>query len=348
MKINYNLKLVARVLVILPFLVFTISTLVSFAFPFRELKEGNPVPEVTLNPMEAGKSRVTFSALKGKPFIVIFWGADLPEKIEHSAKVLGEIEELVPFLNERNIQRYSVNVQNDDNAAITEVVSKSKSTIETYMDENLKAYSTLGIYVMPVVLLVDKEGNAAAGMGYSHDLVDRLKGSIEIMLGEKTEAQVAAELRPEMVEASDEVKSSRRHFNYGLVMIKRRQFDAAIRELSKAVEIDPGMIDAHLQLGCLYLGNNDYDNAEIAINKALETDPQSVKGRICRGELLRLRKQLDEAEKLLQEVINSHPEDYEAHYYLGRVLEDKKQGKEAMENYKKAYGSIVKYSVRKK
>ena len=108
------------------------------------------------------------------------------------------------------------------------------------------------------------------------------------------------------------------------------------------------MIDAHLQLGCLYLGNNDYDNAEIAINKALETDPQSVKGRICRGELLRLRKQLDEAEKLLQEVINSHPEDYEAHYYLGRVLEDKKQGKEAMEKYKKAYGSIVKYSVKNK
>ena len=348
MKINYNLKLVTRVLVILPILVFTISTLVSFAFPFRELTEGNPVPDVTLTPMEAEKSKVTFSGLKGMPFIVIFWGADLPEKIEHSAKILGEIEELVPFLNERNIQRYSVNVQNDDSAAIEEVINKSKSTIEIYKDENLKAYSTLGIYVMPVVLLVDKEGNAAAGMGYSHDLIDRLKGSIEIMLGEKTEAQVAAELRPEMVEASDEMKSSRRHFNYGMVMKKRGQFDAAIRELSKAVESDPNMSAAHLQLGCLYLGRNDYDNAEIAINKVLETDPESVKGRICRGELLRLRKQLDEAEKLLQEVISSHPENYEAHYYLGRVLEDKNKDKEAMENYKKAYGSIVKYSVRNK
>ena len=348
MKTNYNLKLVARVLVILPILVFTISTLVSFAFPFRELQEGNPVPDVTLTPMEVEKSKVTFSELKGKPFIVIFWGADLPEKIEHSAKVLGEIEELVPFLNERNIQRYSVNVQNDDNAAITEVVSKSKSTIETFKDENLKVYSTLGIFVMPVVLLVDKEGNAAAGMGYSHDLIDRLKGSIEIMLGEKTAEQVAAELRPEMVEATAEAKASRRHFNYGMVMIKRGQFDAAIRELSKAVENDPGMSAAYLQLGCLYLGKNDYENAETAINKVLDADPESVQGRICRGELLRLRKQLDEAEKLLQEVISSHPENYKAKYNLGRVLEDKKTNQEAMENYKKAYRSIVKYSVRNK
>ena len=108
------------------------------------------------------------------------------------------------------------------------------------------------------------------------------------------------------------------------------------------------MSAALLQLWFLYLGKNDYDNAEISINKALETDPESVKGRICRGELLRLRKQLDEAEKLLQEVISSHPENYEAHYYLGHVLEDKKKDKEAMENYKKAYGAIVKYSVRNK
>jgi tetratricopeptide (TPR) repeat protein len=348
MQINSNLKLVARVLIILPVLFLTINTVVVVAFPFRELKEGNPVPDVTLTPLETEKSKVTFSGIKGTPFIVIFWGADLPEKIKHSAQILGDIEKLVPFLDERNIQRYSVNVQNDGNDAVQEVVSKSKSTIEIYKDENLKAYATLGIYVMPVVLLVDQEGNVSAGMGYSHDLIDRLKGSIEIMLGEKTEAQVAAELRPEMIEATAEEKASKRHFSYGMVMMKRGQFDAAIRELSKAVENDPGMSAAYLQLGCLYLGKNEYENAERAINKALDADPESVQGKICQGELLRLRKQLDEAEKLLQEVISSHPENYKAKYNLGRVLEDKKKDKEAMENYKKAYRSIVKYSVRNK
>jgi len=343
---NYYLKFVARILIILPVLLLSLYTLVAAAFPFREFKVGDPVPDVTLAPMEAGKSQITFSGLKGKPFIVIFWGADLPEKIKHSAKVLGEIEGLVPFLNERNIDRYSINVQNDDSAAINEVLNKSKSSIAIYKDENLKAYGALGIYVVPTFLLVDRDGNVAAGMGYSRDLVDRLKGSIEIMLGEKTAEQVAAELRPEMIEASDEAKGSRRHFNYGLVMVKRGQFDAAIREFSKAVEIDPSMSKSHLQLGCLYLRKNDYENAEIAIDKVLEVDPESVRGKICRGELLRLKKQLDEADKLLLKVISAHPEKYEAHYNLGRVLEDKKKNKESMESYKKAYISILKYSVK--
>jgi Tfp pilus assembly protein PilF len=233
----------------------------------------------------------------------------------------------------------------DPAAVINEVVDKSKSTIKVYLDENQKAYATLGIFVMPTVLLVDKDGNVAAGMGYSRDLMDRLKGAVEIMLGEKTAEQVAAELRPEMIEISAEEKASRRHFDFGMVMLKRGQLDAAIREFGKAVEVDPGMSKAHLQLGCLYLGNNELENAEKSINKTLEADPDSVNGKICRGELLRLKGELEQAAKELQAVITSHPEKYDAYYYLGRVFEDQKKEKEAMDMYKKGYKLILKHSV---
>lgn len=343
---NYNLKLVARVLTISTIILFTFSSMAASAFPFREFKEGDPVPDVTLTSMETGSPKLTFSGQKGAPFIVIFWGADLPEKIEYSAKILGEIEELVPFLNKRNVQRYSVNVQNDDSAAIQEVVSKSKSSIGIYKDENLKAYATLGIYVIPAVLLVDGKGNVAAGMGYSRDLVDRLKGSIEIMLGEKTPEQVAAELRPEMTEASDDEKKVKRHFGYGIVMIKRGQFDAAIREFAKVIEIDPGMNNANLQLGRLYLGKGDSENAETAISKLLEAEPDSIQGNVYQGEILRIKKQFAQADELLKTIISAHPEKYDAHYYLGRVSTDMKKDREAMESYKKAYKSILNYSVR--
>lgn len=348
MKANRHLKLIIRVLVILSVLFFNINTLMAVAFPFRQFDVGDPVPDVTLKPMEAGKSAVTFSGLKGKPFIAVFWGADLPEKIERSAKTLAEIETLALFLKERNVQRFSVNVQNDEAATINEVASKSNSTIDIYLDENKKAYATLGIFVMPTVLLVDKNGNVAAGMGYSRDLIDRLKGSVEIMLGEKTAEQVAAELRPEMKEASAEAKASRRHYDFGVVMMKRGQVDAAIREFAKAVEVDPAMSDAHVQISCLYLGKNELENAEKAINKALEVDPESVKGKICRGELLRLKGQLDEAAKQLQTIVDAHPDSYPAYYNLGRVLEDQKKDKESMEIYKKAYKAIQKHSVKGK
>lgn len=346
MLINNNLKLMVRVFIIVSIIILHINTLDVFSFPFRELEIGDPIPDVTLPSLEPGKPSLRFSELLGSPFLVIFWGADLPEKIKHSAKILGGIDELAPFLNERNIQRYSVNVQNDDRAAIDKVISKSASSIQVYLDKSQEAYAKLGIYIMPSVLLVDKDGNVAAGMGYSNDLVDRLKGSVEIMLGEKTAEQVAAELRPEMVELSAEDKASKRHFSFGIVMMKRRYFDQAIREFSQAVEIDPGMIEAQLNLGCLYLTKEDHENAEVALNVVLEAEPESVKGRICRGELLRLRKQLDEAGELLRKVLKEDPENYKAYYYLGRVLEDEQKDKMAMENYKKAYGSILKYSAR--
>jgi len=345
MKTNRKFKLIVRVLVIFSVLFLNINTLMAVAFPFREFKEGDPVPDVTLKAFKDGQSVATFSGLKGKPFIAVFWGADLPEKVEHSAKVLAEVETLSSFLKERNVQLLSVNVQSDTATVINEVISKSKSSINTYMDENQKAYATLGIFVMPTVLLVDKDGNASAGMGYSHDLVDRLRGSVEIMLGEKTVEQVEAELRPEMKVVSAEDKASRRHYDFGMVMMKRGQIDAAIREFGKAVEVDPGMSEAHLQLGCLYLGNSELDNAEKAINMAIETDPDSVGGKVCRGELLRLKGELDKAASELQAIVASHPDKYDAYYYLGRVYEDQKKDKESMDNYKNAYKEILKHSV---
>ncbi|MCL7489019.1 MAG: tetratricopeptide repeat protein [Desulfobulbaceae bacterium] len=345
MQAGHYGKFIFRIMISLSVLFLYTTTLMAVAFPFREFNEGDSVPDVTLKSFEAGRQAVTFSGIKGKPFIAVFWGADLPEKIEHSAKVLAELENLASFLQERNVQRLSVNVQNDDAAAINEVLNRSGSTMALYVDENQKAYATLGIFVMPTVLLVDKDGNVAAGMGYSRDLVDRLKGAVEVMLGEKTAEQVAAELRPEMKVASDQEKAGRRHFDFGMVMLKRGQMDAAVREFAKAVEIDPEMSEAQLRLGCLYLRGNELDRAENAINKALEADPGSVDGRICRGELLRLKGQTDEAATELQAAVALQPDKYDAYYYLGRVLEDQKKHRDAMDMYKKAYGEILKQSA---
>ena len=198
MKANRYLKITSRILVIMFVLFFNINTQIALAFPFLGFEKGGPVPDVNLQPLVKDQSGVTFSGLKGEPFIVVFWGADLPEKIENSARILAEVESLTPFLEERNVQRFSVNVQNDDPAAINEVAKKSRSSIDIFLDENKLAYKKLGIFVMPTVLLVDKDGNVSAGLGYSRDLIDRLKGSVEVMLGEKTAEQVAAELWPEM------------------------------------------------------------------------------------------------------------------------------------------------------
>ncbi len=340
-----KIKAIVRVSVVLSFLFLNINILMAVAFPFREFSEGDPVPDVQLNAFDKNDQAVSFSTLKGKPFVAVFWGADLPEKRDRSIQLLQDVGSLAPFLKERKIELISVNVQGDDATTIQDVVSSSQSDIKVYLDQDRKAYGTLGIFVMPTVLLVDKNGNVAAGMGYSRDLVDRLRGSVEIMLGEKTPEQVQAELRPEMIEATDEEKAVRRHFDYGLVMLKRGQLETAIRELNKAVEVDPNLAAAHIELACVYLETDRLDDAEKSVNKALEVQPDAVRALICRSELKRRKGMLDDALKDIQETVAAHPSNSAGYYVLGKVYQDQKKDKDAMSAFKKAYQLMMKESV---
>ena len=340
-KINF----IVRIIVVVSVVFLNINILMAEAFPFREFDEGDQVPDVQLNALEKDGQQVTFSGMKGSPFVAVFWGADLPEKKDRSVQVLEKVGSLTPFLTERQVKLISVNVQGDDAATIQEVMDKSNSAIKVYLDQDRNAYGTLGIFVMPTVLLVDENGKVAVGMGYSRDLVDRLKGSVEIMLGEKTPEQVQAELRPEMKEASDEEKATRRHLDYGLVMLKRGQLDIAIRELSKAVEIDPNLTRAHIELGCIYLEADRLDDAEISVNKALSVEPDLVRAQICRCELKRKKGLFDDAVTDLQTIIAANSSNSVVQYVLGKTYQDMKKDKGAMEAFKKAYQYRIKQSV---
>ncbi len=317
----------------------------AYSFPFREFSLGDPVPEVLLQ-QSTDQKTVSFSELKGRPFITVFWGADLPAKMKRSIQTLQEIESLLPFLQQRDILLISVNIQGDDPGVIQGVVSESKSSFPIFLDLEKQVYGDLGIFVMPTILLVDKEGKARSGLGYRPDMVDRLKGEVEIMLGEKTDEQVQAELYPVMEEKSSEEKTGNLHFNLGLVMAQRGLPDNAIREFLKALEINPEKEQAHIELGCLYLESGELGKAESEIIQGLQALPDSLPGKICRGQILSQKGQPDEAIKEFKALIKDFPALPEIYYQLGRAFE--KQGKVdvAMTTMKKAYLMLLKKTVK--
>lgn len=340
---KFNPQCVFKIGVLVLIFVFNTSTLMAVAFPFREFEVGDTVPDVTLKGFRDSTKEVSFSELRGKPFVAVFWGADIEEKRERSAKTLKGLEELSSFLAERQIKVVSANVQVDEPAVIEEVINEADSNFDVYVDENRNAYASLGIFIMPTILLVDKDGKVVAGMGFSHDVVQRLRGEIEIMLGEKNREQVMAELRPEMKEPTEEEKASRRHMDFGLVMRKRGQIEASIRELKKAVEINPKLTKAHFELGCIYLEKGELEEAEDAFDTALESDPDSLRGRICKTKYKREKGLTEEAIKDLQFILQEYPDAYDALYTLGLSYEDLNKPQKAMEAYRKAYLAIEKY-----
>ena len=277
----------------------------------------------------------------------MFFGADIPTKKERSVKALTALQKMAPFLEGKGVVVITVDVQGDDPDVIREVIAESALAFPVYIDAGRQAYGNLGIFVMPSIMLVAADGTVAAGMGYSHDLDQRLKGEIEVMVGEKTRAQVEEELRPEMVEKSEEEKGAHRHYNLAMTMVERGQPEVAMRELAKAIALAPEMGKAHVHLGCLELEDGQIEKARASLAKGTELEPEMLEGKICAAQLKAKDGELDEAIDDLNFMMLRNSRSPSLHYVLGTMLEAKDDKANALREYRKAYELLQKSTSEK-
>ncbi len=305
------------------------------AFPFRTVSIGDQLPPFTLKSTNGEDFSTT--NLKNSPAVLIFWGADLPTKKKRASVALKSLESLKPFLQQKQVKILSINVQGDPETVLQEVRLDSGSTIPFYIDSNKEAYKALGIFVMPSILVIDKDGRIVAGMGYSRNMASMLKGEIMILLGEKTRGQVEKELHPKIIHKTAGEKAARRHLNMGLVMLHRGMREAAMSELKKSLELAPELADAHIELGCLYELAGNTKMAEIELNKGIDLDPTSVRAQICTARLKARKGEIDEAISDLNGLMLRNSRNPELHYLLGILYDKKGACKKAVSELKKAY-----------
>ena len=323
-------------LVSLHFISFVISER-GEAFPFQNFKVGAAVPAATFFQYNAAY-KTSFSDYQGQPLVVLFWGADIPEKKQRSVKILAQLEDLKPFLKARHVALLSVNIQGDDPLTIRQALQESGSTELVFTDPDKTAYANLGIYVMPAILLLDNNGRVAAGFGYSRDLLAKLKGETEILLNEKTRLQVQQELQPSMPVEQPEKLKANTHFNAGLHLLKRGFSQKAKREFDKAIHLDPQLAEGHIELGCLYLESGNSKEAEQSLQIGLRIQPDSLHGRICRAQLNALQtEKISNAINDMEKLAASYSSDPEPIYTLGTLHEKQQRYDTAIRYYRKAY-----------
>lgn len=306
------------------------------SFPFRSINVGDPLPAVTVKSLR-GQQDEPLARYKGKPLLLLFFGADIPTKKERSVKALQAVAKLADFLAGKGVVVLGVDAQGDDAALVTEVGGLAGWSLPLYIDADKQAYGTLGIFVMPSLLLVGGDGKVVAGMGYSHDLGQRLKGEVEVMLGEKGRLQVEEELRPAMVEKSAEEKSAARHYGLGMTMLERGQPETAMAELAKAVSLEPSLGKAHLHLGCLQLDSGQVAEAKLSLARGMALEPEMIEGKICQARLKAAEGNVDEAIDDLGFLLLRNSRNQGLHYVLGQLLESKGEVTGAMQEYRKAY-----------
>lgn len=109
----------------------------------------------------------------------------------------------------------------------------------------------------------------------------------------------------------------------GRLLAGNGRFDAAERELRRALRLDPERADVHGNLGVLYFKRGLYGQAEVELKRATELDPGSPAAHFYRGEALNQLGRVDEALEMLERAVALDSSNARAFYTMG-ILYDKK------------------------
>ncbi|MBM4432468.1 MAG: tetratricopeptide repeat protein [Chloroflexi bacterium] len=77
--------------------------------------------------------------------------------------------------------------------------------------------------------------------------------------------------------------SAEESYNRGCELLDEGEYDEAIDEFTKAIELDPAYADAYSNRGWAYAITEQYDRAIADYNRAIELDPQNASVYVYRG-----------------------------------------------------------------
>lgn len=136
----------------------------------------------------------------------------------------------------------------------------------------------------------------------------------------------------------EQTKGADWHYKMAQGYFGSHEIALAIRELTVALEMDPGHAEAHHLLGFIYMGRRDYPKATRHFNSALKTDPEFHTARNNLGSVYlateRWRDAIEQFELLLEEPLYGTPE--LAHNNLGWAYYNLRKHPRAIEHFKMA------------
>jgi tetratricopeptide (TPR) repeat protein len=144
-----------------------------------------------------------------------------------------------------------------------------------------------------------------------------------------------AELPPSRDKARDENLSAEHWFDVG-VELENTSLEEAQRAYHMALQIDPRMAEAHLNLGKLYHDAKQLKKAEAHYRAALDSAPDDPAPRFNLGVLMEDMNQSQKALEAYREAIKLDPSFGDAHYNLGLLLETLGKKSEAFSHLRTA------------
>lgn len=112
----------------------------------------------------------------------------------------------------------------------------------------------------------------------------------------------------------------------GMIYLAKKNYTEAIKNFSAAVDNDPTLFEARLNLAAVSLKFRNYDTAEENFKAVLKAKPRNYEAIIGLGVALRGNKKLDEAEQKYNEARNLDPQRPDSYFNLGLLYQEYKAG----------------------
>ena len=112
------------------------------------------------------------------------------------------------------------------------------------------------------------------------------------------------------------------HYQVGTVYTKIKDWDNAIENFLKYLDIDPKFPLAYFKIGWCYIQKGMWDEAEQAYREALKQNPKFVQAYINLANILLLRKKYNEAEEFFKKAIKLSPRDINIYLNLCKLYEE--------------------------
>jgi tetratricopeptide (TPR) repeat protein len=321
--------------------ILALSFSASSALAFRNISLGDKAPDFTLSSLD-GKE-ISLGSQEGKVVILLLWSTDTENKRERAAELLGAAQAVLDEHGDKGVTAISINFDKNDRETIEGVIKESGAKFPTLLDSEGQVYGSYGVFILPAVGIIGKDGTLKKAIGYSSDIDKIVDGEVQVLLGLKTEEELAGALAPEeVVEKSEELKGADRHMNLGRIMAERRLFEQARKEFEKATKLEPDRAEAFIELGTVLIKEGEYDAALEKLTRGLELEPESADAHAGVGLVFFHKDQLDDAIDELEWALEIHPRDPRIHYQLGLAYEKAGDKKEALKLYKSALKFVFK------
>jgi Tfp pilus assembly protein PilF len=112
----------------------------------------------------------------------------------------------------------------------------------------------------------------------------------------------------------------------GMIYLAKKNYTDAIKNFTSAVENDPALFEARLNLAAVSLKFRNYDIAEENLRAVLKAKPRNYEAIIGLGVALRGNKKFDEAEQKYNEARNLDPQRPDSYFNLGLLYQEYKGG----------------------